>query len=375
MDWEIERRRFTPEMQREWELRREKKVVRLREEREVKRLERLKQREEAGALSRARRRQEGSGGSASGEEGEEMQAEEPVNKGSATVTRRTSVATTSSASIHTTPSGTTPSRITTPLSHPSSHQNLALAREQFAAGVASAVASSSSGVTGAGGSLFSPGSTTSYMYQSTSGYTSMSSPDSQISTMSSPITAAYSPPPHHTQHHQHHRMSGSISSTTAAAFGGNNSGSNLSVPLASSPAPMSTGSGGTGDRQDYFMNFRTSSTFADGATSTNNATSPPASSTLASSTTNLTLPSATQEDSIGEEEEEEVPEDEVWDSDDEDPEGILGIYELRPSWYPFPECWQGKTLWEEEEVADAGGSPAPGCGGVLGSGAGVNGVS
>lgn len=44
-----------------------------------------------------------------------------------------------------------------------------------------------------------------------------------------------------------------------------------------------------------------------------------------------------------------------WDSDDEDPEGILGIYELRPSWYPFPEVWNSRTLYEEEEVADTGG--------------------
>lgn len=44
-----------------------------------------------------------------------------------------------------------------------------------------------------------------------------------------------------------------------------------------------------------------------------------------------------------------------WDSDDEDPEGILGIYELRPSWYPFPEVWKPRTLYEEEEIADAGG--------------------
>ncbi len=41
-----------------------------------------------------------------------------------------------------------------------------------------------------------------------------------------------------------------------------------------------------------------------------------------------------------------------WDSDDEDPEGILGIHELRPSWYPFPEVWNPRTLYEEEEVAD-----------------------
>lgn len=73
-------------------------------------------------------------------------------------------------------------------------------------------------------------------------------------------------------------------------------------------------------------------------------------------------------------------EDGSWDSDDEDPEGILGIYELRQSWYPFPECWRGRTLWEEEEIADSGGSglveiSTGGAGGGNSNGGAVNGKS
>lgn len=218
---------------------------------------------------------------------------------------------------------------------------------------------------GAGGSPFASTSTTYPPFNLYGSYHHQPSPPPLIPTggymVSSPTsttTPTYPPP-------NSHRISNSLSGGGTFVSYNANAGGGSQV---SSISPGST----TG-QQDYFMNFRASSTYTDYNPTTTPNSIPPAS---ANPLTNARCAMLAEPDEVGE--------DEMWASDDEDPQGIMGIHELRPSWYPFPECWRGRTLWEEEEIADAGGAGNSMCAEVVsgalkgtadGVVAGVNGTS
>ncbi|KXN88509.1 hypothetical protein AN958_07278 [Leucoagaricus sp. SymC.cos] len=339
LDWEIERRISTPEMRKDWEVRREAKLTRLAEERNIRREERRmkieqeeREREERKKKLEEERKQNGVGtGEERYEEGDDAPLEDPISRSAATVSRRTSTATTSTAttntSVTTTPSTTTPS-LTTPLSHPSSTHNLAqqMYLSNAGTGYPSYRQSPPLSNTSAGGSY------------------PMSSPESSTS-LSSPTTTTAPNYPPQTSTSSSHRVSSSLG-------GGITSPTNV----------------GGGNQQDYFMNFRASSTYTEYSSlnqqpsyhhnqQPSSSTGPFSPFSNISTGTPADPPPPLQE----EEEDAEINEEEIWDSDDEDPEGILGIYELKPSWYPFPECWRARTLWEEEEVADSGGTVVGEC--------------
>lgn len=86
LDWDIDRRGYTPEMQKQWEIRRELKLLRLKEERKIRKEELRKriEQEERELMERIRKEGENEAkrarraacGRSDGEDGDECEGEE-----------------------------------------------------------------------------------------------------------------------------------------------------------------------------------------------------------------------------------------------------------------------------------------------------------